>query len=332
MLKLRTQAAILLHVFISFALLAFLVGPRPLGAQPGKPRVVGYLTPAPPGVVSFHQFRQALRDIGYVDGQDILVEERSAGGDLSRLPHLAAELVSMRVDIIVAVANEAIRAAKDATATIPILMRFSTDDPVINGFVKSYQHPGGNVTGLTIFASELGAKRMELLKQLIPGLGRIAVLVNPARAWYHLRETQAAARSLGVQLYVVTAQDPGDYPAAFASMMRERVQAVYVTPDPVFLSHRKLLIELADKHRLPALHDWREVAEAGGLITYGPNLLDLNRRAAHYVDRILKGSKPGDLPIERPTKFELVINLKAARAIGLTIPPSLLLRADQVIE
>jgi putative ABC transport system substrate-binding protein len=309
-----------------------LLGPATARAQAGTPPRIGYLTPSPAGNPGFDQFRQALREIGYVDGQNIFLEERSAGGELSRLPHLAAELVRMRVDVIVAVANEAIRAAKDATATIPIVMRFSSDDPVMSGFVSSYRRPGGNVTGLTILSPALGAKRLELLKEVIPGLDRIAVLVNPRRASYQLRETQVAARSLGLQLQVVTAQNPGDYPPAFATMIRERARALYVTPDPVFFFHRKLLVDLAAKNRLPALHEWREAVEAGGLMAYGPNLVDLNRRAAHYVDRILKGAKPADLPIEEPTKFELVVNLKTATALGLTIPPSVLLRADEVIE
>ncbi|MEW6689721.1 MAG: ABC transporter substrate-binding protein [Pseudomonadota bacterium] len=282
--------------------------------------------------MGFLQFREALREIGYVDGQNISLEERSADGKLSRLPQLAAELARLRVDAIVAVADEAIRAAKNATATIPIVMRFSSDDPVISGFVRSYARPGGNVTGLTILAPALGAKRLELLKEVIPGLDRIAVLVNPKRASYQLRDTRAAARLMGIQLMVVPVDDAGDFSAAFATMRQERVRMLYVTPDPVFNSHRNLLIDLAAKNRLPALHEWRDAVEAGALIAYGPNFVDLNRRAAYYVDRILKGAKPADLPVEQPTKFELVVNLKTATALGLTIPPSVLLRADEVIR
>jgi putative ABC transport system substrate-binding protein len=329
------RATGLAPVLVALFAAGILVGPVTGEAQQARtsPRI-GYLTPSPAGAqgVGFDQFRQALREIGYVDGQNILFEERSAGGELSRLPHLAAELVRMRVDVIVAVANEAIRAARDATATIPIVMRFSSDDPVTSGFVNSYARPGGNVTGLTILSPALAAKRLELLKEIIPGLERIAVLVHPKRASYQLRETQAAARSLGIQLHVVGAENRGEYRPAFATMIRERARAVYVTPDPVFFTHRKLLIDLAAENRLPAFYDWREYAEAGGLMSYGPNLIDLNRRAAHYLDRLLKGAKPGDLPIEDPNKFELVVNLKTARALGLTIPTSVLLRADEVIQ
>lgn len=297
----------------------------------GSPRIA-YLTSSPAGNPGLDQFRQALREIGYVDGQNIFLEERSADGELSRLPHLAAELVRARVDVIVAVSNEAIRAAKEATTTIPIIMRFSSDDPVVSGFVSSYQRPGGNVTGLTILAPALGAKRLELLKEIIPALDRIAVLVNPRRASYQLKQTQVAARSLGLELQVVTAQNPDDFPPAFAKMLRERARALYVTPDPVFFFHRKVLVDLAAKNRLLTLHEWSQAAEAGGLMSYGPNLVDMNRRAAYYVDRILRGAKPADLPIEEPTKFELVVNLRTAKALGLTIPPAVLLRADTIIQ
>lgn len=318
-------APVLMLLFAS----EILVGSAAAGAQQaGKPPRIGYLTPAH----GAPEFRQALREIGYIDGQNIFIEERSADGELGRLPHLAGDLVRMKVDVIVAVANEAIRAAKDATATIPIVMRFSSDDPVTSGFVSSYSRPGGNVTGLTILSPALGAKRLELLKEMIPGLDRIAVLVNPKRASYQLRDTQTAARSLGIQVQVVNAQNPGDFAPAFVTMTRERAQALYVTPDPVFFRYRKLLIDLAAKSRLPALHDWSEVAKNGGLIAFGPSLDELNRRAAHYVDRILRGAKPADLPIEEPTKFELIVNLGTARTLGLTIPPSVLLRADEVIR
>ena len=316
-------------VFLLLFAFGILVGSAAAEAQQvGKLPRIGYLTPAR----GAQEFRQALREIGYVDGQNIFIEERSANSELGRLADLAAQLVHMRVDVIVAVANEAIRAAKDATATIPIVMRFNSDDPVRSGFVSSYSRPGGNVTGLTVLAPALGAKRLELLKELIPGLDRIAVLVNPKRASYQLTATQAAARSFGMQVQVVNAQNSKDFSLAFAAMTRESAQALYVTPDPVFFRDHKLLINLAAKHRLPALHDWREVAENGGLIAYGPSLVDLNRRSAHYVDRILKGAKPGDLPIEEPTKFELLVNLGTARDLGLTIPPSVLLRADEVIQ
>src|SRR5262245_8705691 len=244
-----------------------LFGPAAAWAQQAaKPPRIGYLTPT----LGARDFRQALRGIGYVDGQNILFEERAADGELGRLPHLAAELVRMRVDVIVAVADEAIRAAKGATSTIPIVMRFSSDDPVLSGLVSSYARPGGNVTGLTILAPVLAAKRLELLKEVIPGLERIAVLVNPTRAPYQLRDTQVAARSLGIQLQIVDALNPRDYPTAFATMARERAQALYVTPDPVFAHDRMLLIDLAAKNRLPALHHWREFPEAGALMAYGP--------------------------------------------------------------
>jgi putative tryptophan/tyrosine transport system substrate-binding protein len=298
----------------------------------GKVARIGYLTPATAASPFVEQFRQALREVGHVEGQNIALELRAAGGDVARLSALAAELVRLKVDVIVAVGNEAIRAAKDATRTIPIVMRFSTDDPVVSGFVASYARPQGNITGVTILAPALEAKRLELLREVVPGLNRIAVLVHPARIAFQLKDIREAARSLGVQLQVVEVREANQYAAAFSAMTKERAGALVVLSHPQFFTDHKLLIDLAARNRLPAMYHWMESVEAGGLMAYGPSLFELNRRAAGYVDRILKGAKPADLPVEGPTAFELVINLKTARALELAVPSSVVQRADRVIQ
>ena len=279
-------------------------------------------------------FRQGLRDLGYVEGRNAVIEYREAEGTFERLPALAAELVSLKVDLIVAGAYQATLAAKNATKTIPIIM-VAVADPVRIGLIASLVRPGGNITGLTLLAgTEIVGKHLELLKEAVPNLSRVAVLSNPANPMHviRLREVEVAGRSLRVQLQILKAQGPEEFASAFAAMTRERAGALYVVGDPMFVSHRRRLAELAAKSRLPAVYELKDHAEAGGLMVYGPSTLDMYRRAATYVDKILKGAKPGDLPIEQPTKFELVINLKTAKALGLTIPPSLLQRADQVIE
>jgi ABC-type uncharacterized transport system substrate-binding protein len=280
-------------------------------------------------------FRQRLRELGWVEGQNIVIDYRYAEGRVDRLPDLAAELVRLKVDLIVASAGtQAATAAKNATETIPIVMIY-VRDPVGTGLIASLARPGGNVTGVSGSAGlELFAKQLELLKETVPKIRRVAILSNPDNAYHQLaiREVNVAARSLGVQLQLLEARGPNEFDGAFAAMAKERVGALLVLSDAIFGSHRTRLADLAARSRLPAAFGVRDDVEAGGLMSYGPSILDSYRQAATYVDRILRGAKPADLPVERPTKFELVINLKTAKALGLTLPPSLLQRADQIIE
>jgi putative ABC transport system substrate-binding protein len=265
-----------------------------------------------------------------MEGQNILIEYRYGEG----LPALASELVSLKVDVIVAVGTAAIRAAKEATGMIPIVMAISAD-PVGSGFVVSLARPGGNITGLTNLAPELRGKGLELLKEVVPRLSRVAVLSNPANPAHSgavLKEIKAAARTLGLQIQIVEARRPDDFDSAFHAATKGRSGALSVLGDPILGAHSGKIADLALKYRLPSIFQFRENAEAGGLMSYGPKSDDLWRRAAVYVDKILKGAKPADLPVEQPTKFELVINLKAAKQIGLTIPPNVLARADRVIR
>jgi putative ABC transport system substrate-binding protein len=270
---------------------------------------------------------------GYVEGQNILIEGRYYGDRTERLPALAAELVRLNVDVIVAGAPPAPEAAQRATSTIPIVMA-SHADPVGSGLVVSLARPGRNVTGLSALSPELVGKRLQLLKEAVPRISRVAVLSNPTIPSHalELREAEVAARSLKVQLQVLQARAPSDFASAFSAMTKDRAGGLIALGGSMFFAHRTRIVELAAQSRLPAMYGVKEYAEAGGLMTYGVNLRESFRRAATYVDRILKGAKPGDLPIEQPTKFEFVVNLKTATALGLTIPPSLLLRADQVIE
>ena len=281
-------------------------------------------------------FRQGLRDLGYVEGRNLVIEYRYAEGKVEQLPALAAELVALKVDVIVASGTLAALAAKQATSTLPIVFS-PAGDPVGSGLVTSLARPGGNVTGLSAFAPELVGKRLELLKQAVPGVSRVAVLWQPGafgeRAEMDtLKRAEVAARDLGVPLQFVEARGPADFDRAFSDMTRARAGALTVLASNMFNSEGRRLVGLAAKNRLPALYSARELVDAGGLMSYGANLADLNRRAATYVDKILKGTKPADLPVEQPTKFELVINLKTAKALGLTIPQSVLARADEVIQ
>jgi putative ABC transport system substrate-binding protein len=281
-------------------------------------------------------FRQGLRDLGYVEGRNVVIEYRDAEGKFERLPALAAELVALKVDVIVAANNLAALAAKHATRTLPIVFA-AVGDPVGSGLVTSLARPGGNVTGLSMLAQELVGKRLELLTQAVPGVSRVAVLWQPGAVPERtdkdiLKRADVAARALGVRCHFVEARGPEDFDRAFSDMTRARADALTVLPSTMFGNERTRLVDLAAKNRLPAVYQSREFVDAGGLMAYGPNFADLFRRAATYVDRILKGTKAGDLPVEQPTKFELVINLKTATALGLTIPPSLLGRADQVIQ
>jgi putative ABC transport system substrate-binding protein len=321
--------------------LSMLVASLAAGAQPaGKVPRIGWLQlNAPPTEPrpSIEAFREGLRALGWVEGQNIAIEHRWAEGRLDRLPALAAELVRLPVDVLFAGSAEAFNAAKDATTTIPIVFR-GVGDVIAGGVVASLARPGGNFTGLSVTTgAELEGKRLQLLKEAVPGVTRVAVLWHPRQvlSWGDTsggQAVQVAAQALGVQRQVVQAQSPADFEGAFAAMTREGAEALYVHPASMFFMHSQRLMALALERRLPTI-SWRaQMAEAGGLMAYGPNLADEFRRAAAYVDKILRGAKPGDLPIEQPTKFDLVINLKTAQALGITIPPSLLVFADEVIQ
>jgi len=268
-----------------------------------------------------------------VEGKDSVIEWRFAKGKADRLPGLAAELVGLKVEVIVTSGPAATRAAKESTVTIPIVTA-QDPDPVGNGLVASLARPDGNITGLSTLAPEINGKRLELLKEIVPRLSRVAVLASsttPGNA-QQLKETELAARALGVQLQFLNVRGAKDIEPAFRGASKERADAILVLQSPVFVNERTQLTELAVKSRLPAIYDRREFVDDGGLICYGTNFTDLSHRAATYVDKILKGAKPADLPVEQPTKFELIINLKAAKQIGLTIPPNVLARADKVIR
>jgi len=314
-------------------LLAFCISAE--AQQPKKIPRIGVLWLYSPTIASpfAEAFRQGLRGLGYVEGQNIALEERWAEGRFDRLPSLAAELVRLKVDILVTASTPAAQAGQQATQSIPIVLT-NVSDPVESGLVSSLARPGGNVTGLSLMHPELAGKRLELLKEVIPKLSRVAVLSNPANPIMPplLRETEAAARALGVQLQVVEVRDPSDFDSAFSAMTRERAGALVVLPDAIFQNERTRIAGLAAKARLPAMYAWREAVDAGGLMAYGASVPDIFRRAATYVDKILKGAKPADLPVEQPTKFEFIINLKAAKQIGLTIPPDLLARATKIIR
>jgi putative ABC transport system substrate-binding protein len=295
--------------------------------------LLDYSAPDPARQAWWIVFRQRMRELGYVEGQNVTFEPRWAQGEDDRLPKLAAELVGLKVDLIVTGGSNAAIAVKRATSTIPIVMA-SGSDPVAVGLVASLQQPGGNVTGMTSINSELAAKRLELLRIVTPRASGIAILWderNPASR-LAVHETEAAAKTAGLTIHSVPARSPAGLEAAFATVVRDRAGALITVASPLLFSHRKRLAELAVKHRLPTLGGSREYVEAGGLASYGTDYPDLFRRAATFVDKILKGAKPGDLPVEQPTKFELVINLKTAKALGLTIPQSLLGRADEVIQ
>ena len=314
-----------------------LAAPLTATAPPQKTRI-GYLSlnaPANPHLRG--AFRQGLRDLGYVEGRNVVVEFRDAGGQLERLSALAAELVALGVDVIVtAGGTPTALAAKQATATVPIVFS-SASDPVTDGLVTSLARPGGNVTGLSNLTPELVGKCLEQLKQAVPRATRVAVLWQPGGSGERtdkemLKGAEVAARGLGVRPQFLEAQGPGDLDKAFSDMARARAEALAVWANAMFVSARRQLVELAATYRLPAVYSWREIVDAGGLMSYGPSLVDQYRRAAIYADKILKGAKPGDLPVEQPTKFELVVNLRTAKALGLAIAPSVLQRADQVIE
>ncbi len=298
--------------------------------QPAKVPRIGYLASTPDNLRT-EAFRQGLRELGYIEGQNIVIEYRIAEG-YGRLPDLVSELVRLKVAVIFARSTAAVEAARKVTTTIPIVS--VSADPVREGFAASLRRPGGNITGLANFTSELAGKRLQLLKEVIPKLSRVAVLWfpdNPSAA-LRMRETDAAASALGIKLEPVEVRRPNDFEPAFLAMEKQRVDAFVPLRSNLINLNRKRIVELAAKNRLAAMYDDREFSEAGGLMSYGTMLADLDRRAATYVDKILRGTKPTDLPIEQPTKFELLINLKTAKALGLEIPPTLLARADEVIE
>jgi putative ABC transport system substrate-binding protein len=321
--------------------LVILVAPRAIDAQPrGQVRRIGFLASGSRAIISasprFEAFKQALRDLGWVEGQNLVIESRYAEGREERLPDLAADLVSLQVEVIVVVGgDQAVRAANHATSTIPIV-GVIMGDPVGAGLVASLARPGGNLTGVSGTPPEIAGKRLELLKEAVPAVTHVAVLTNPANhpaSASQLQATQVAAQALGVQLQVVEIRSPDAFANAFAAMIKAGADALFVLTDPLlFERHASTIAALALKHRLPAMYPWRIYTDAGGLMFYNLSMTDMYRRGATYVDKILKGAKPADLPVEQPMKFELVINLKTAKALGLTIPPTLLVLADEVMQ
>jgi len=323
-------------LFLAALALCSLAGPLPADAQQaGKVARIGLLSPfSPSDTALWHQaFLQGLRDLGWVEGKNIGIEYRYAEGRNDRVPALAADLVRLKVDVIVtAVTNDSL-AAKDATRTIPIVMA-AAGDPVVTGLVESLARPGGNITGLSQMNPELVGKRLELLRDIVPRLSRVAVFWNPedrisVLSW---KEIQLPAQRLGIQLHSLEVRSPNDFDSAFKDAARAHAGALAIMPNPVFVTNLKRLADTAIKNRLPSMFHLREFADSGGLVAYGVDRSDLFRRAATYVDKILKGAKPADLPVEQPTRFELVINAKTAKALGLTIPQSVLIRANQVIQ
>ncbi len=324
--------------WLGFSVIAFvllLAGALVQAQQPEKVSRIGFLSASSPSAQSvlLEAFKQGLRDLGYLVGQNVVLEIRATEGNYDRLPDRAAELVQLKVDVIFAASAPAIKAAKQATRAIPIVFE-TLSDPVADGFVANLARPGGNLTGLAGLAPELSGKRLELLKEVVPGAVRVAVLLNPdnPNARRLLKETVNSAHALGMQLQVLEVRHPDELDKAFSAMTKARAGVLSVIPDPTLLAQRKKVADLSAKAKLPAIYGTSGVAEIGGLIVYAPSLADLWRRAATYVDKILRGAQPAELPVEQPTKFELVINLKAAKQIGLTIPPNVLARADRVIK
>ena len=313
------------------AVCALVVAVVPVAAraqESAKVPRIGVLVPPSPLVDAF---KQGLRELGYVEGRNIVVEHRAPEGP-EQLPQLAAELVRLKVDVIVA-ASQAAMAARQATSTIPIVMPVITD-PVRLGLVASLARPGGNATGLATQNNELMGKWLAIVKEILPRASRISALFQPSYdGGVQLRAAETAARSLGVQLHAVTVESPADFAGAFAKVEKQRAEALVVSSSPLFYGQRARMVEFAARRRLPAVYHQSEfVVESGGLLSYGPDFRDMFRRSAGYVDRILKGAKPGDLPVEQPTKFELVVNRRTARALGLALPASLLVRADRLID
>jgi putative ABC transport system substrate-binding protein len=337
-LSANPKSAIQNRKWLGLSVIAFVLvvaGAVAQAQQPTKVPRIGYLTGTSLSANSARTdaFRQGLRELGYVDGKNVVIEWRSAEGKGDRLPGLAAELVRLKVDIMITGGPTSNRAAKQATITIPIVMAFD-NDPIGNGFVASLARPGGNITGLSTLAPEISGKQLELLKEIVPRFSRVAVLgtsTNPGNT-QSLKETELAARAFGAQLQYLDVSGPKDIETVFRAASNGRADVVLVLAGTIFNSHRTQVVDLALKNRLPAIYPYPEFVQDGGLMTYSVSITDLFRRAATYVDKILKGAKPADLPVEQPTKFELLINLKAAKQIGLTIPPNVLARADRVIR
>ena len=308
--------------------------PPLLGQQTGKVPRIGYLSPRPGLSARDEAFLQGLRDLGYVEGEDIVIEYRFAEGDFQRLAELAAELVELEVDILVAVVTQASLAARKSTTTIPIVM-IAVSDPVGSGLVASLARPGGNITGTSSMNAEVIGKSLELLRETVPAATRVAVLWNPSNAVFQrqlLRQVETAAASLTLQLSTFAVRGPDEFEQVFAAIANESVDALLVLPDPVLILHQGPIVGFAESSRLPAMFGVKESAAVGGFMAYGPKMDEQFRRAASHVDKIIKGDRPGDLPVEQPTEFELTINLTAAKAVGIEIPPSLLARAHEVIE
>jgi putative ABC transport system substrate-binding protein len=303
--------------------------------QPAKVARIGFLGNSTAALEAnlVGPFRDGLRELGYEEGRDIVIEYRWADGRYERFPALIAELIALKVDAIVTAGTPASLAVKKATTTIPLVM-VAVGDPVATGLVASLARPGGNITGLTSISVEMEGKRLELLREVVPKVSHIAVLWNAASPIQVIEEgeVRAAARVLGIKMLSLGVRTREEIDDALATIIRERPDALLVLADRLFLHHRTRIMDFAAQERLPGVHAYRELVEAGGLMSYGPSYADMHRRAAAYVDKILKGAKPADLPVERPVKFELVVNLKAAKALGLTIPPSVIFRADEVIE
>ena len=315
--------------------IGFLAAPLTAEAQSAKSHRIAFLSPATSSSMAprVEAFRQGLREFGYIEGQNITIEYRWAEGRDERLTGLAAELARLQISIAVTHGVQATLAARKASTTIPIVC-FACGDLVATGVVASLARPGGNITGLTVLAPEVSGKRLELLKEIVPGLARMAVLFNPDNpvSAPELKETETAARSLGLQLQSLIVKDPNGFASAFSAMNKEPAKALIVLSDAMFYGRRKEIADLAISNRLPAISHLEEFADAGLLLTYGPDVFSIARRAATYVDKILKGTKSADLPIEQPTKFELIVNVKTAKALGIKIPDSILVRADKVIK
>ena len=327
----------MIRVLLAFALACLIpLGlPRTADAQQSvSPRLIGVLlVEFPLQSKEAQAFRQGLRDAGYTEGRDVLIEWRSANGDYARIPELAAELIRRKPDVIVVDSTPGTQAVTRATSTIPIVMAV-IGDPVGSGVVSDLAHPGENITGLSTMVVDLSAKRLQLLKEAFPQIVRVTVLWDPATTWHSkvIEDLKVAAPSLSIQLSFVSVQRPEEIEKAFLAVRRAHAQALYVLSAAQFGIHRRTLLKQVSKARLPSMYEQRHFPEEGGLMSYGANYADQYRRSAEYVDKILKGAKPGDLPIEQPTQFELVVNLKTAKALGITIPESILLRADEVIR
>jgi putative ABC transport system substrate-binding protein len=320
-------------LIVILALVIF-VAPLASTAQPsGKVVRIGWLFFGFASSNTLDGFRQGLRELGYVEGQNLALEQRHAEGHYERLPELAADLVRLRVEVLVVAGSAAILAAQRATSTVPIVMVGGGGDPGASGFIASLAQPGGNITGVSSLQVALSGKRLEILKEAAPAVSRLAVLWNPGNPTIapFLRETQAVAQALGIQLQVLEGP-PNDFESAFEATASDRAEALIVLPDALLGSHRMQIVDFARRHRLPGMYPNQEFVDAGGLMSYGLSWPDMGRRAATFVDKLLKGAKPADLPVEQPMKFDLAINLKTAKALGITIPPHLLVLADEVIQ